>query len=252
MTTTALRQETLPSSAAPALRSRRSRRRLLLVWSAPVALVAVALAARMIGMTIVNDRGVDAFNRGGYGSSPTGFELLQTANVLQRWVAPFNHGDSLFRQKKYRQAESQFRSALDLAPAGRSCMVRVNLVLTVESIGDAQVVAKSLPGAIVAYQRAVGTADAGHCPLGARQHTGERLAQARAEIAAKLAALGAKPPAKPDNTTSKQQQQTPPPSPDSNQKTKLQQENDNAQRDNQKERDHYDPNSDGLPNDKNW
>jgi hypothetical protein len=131
-------------------------------------------------------------------------------------------------------------------------MVRVNLVLTVESIGDAQVVAKSLSGAIVAYQRAVGIADAGRCPLGRRQQTGERLAQARAEIAAKLAALGAKPPAKPDDTTSKQQQQTPPPSPDSSQKTKLQQENDNAQQGNQKERDQYEPKASGLPNDKNW
>ncbi|PZS13560.1 MAG: hypothetical protein DLM57_16550 [Pseudonocardiales bacterium] len=236
MTTTLPRQQKLPGRAAAArtVRSRGSRRRSLLAWSAPVVLAAVMLAMRMIGMTIENDRGVDAFSKGSYGPSSTHFGRLQTANVLQRWVAPFNRGDSLFGQKRYAQAAAEFRTALGLAPADRTCMVRVNLVLAIESIGDAKVAAKSLPDAARNYQTALRTAAAASCPPGAARRTGERLAQARAEIAAKLEALSGQPQPSPGQPNPKPPQPQPPPD---TKKTQLQQRNDKAQREDQHQRD---------------
>ncbi|MGI8647377.1 MAG: tetratricopeptide repeat protein [Mycobacteriales bacterium] len=227
MTQTPRGRGNLPGRVAQPVRSRRSRRRLLLAWSAPVALIVLALAVRMVGMTIVNDHAIDAFGNGRYGPSSTGFERLQTANVLERWVAPFNRGDSLYEQKRYGQAAEEFRRALGLASADRSCMVRVNLVLTIESIGDAKLAAKSLQDAVHSYQSALSIVDAASCPLGTTQHTGEQLAQAYAEIVAKLKALDAKPQPKPSQTNPKQPQPQPPPD---NKGSKLQERNDRAQR----------------------
>jgi hypothetical protein len=203
------------------------------VWSAPLALAVTALALRMIGMTIVDDHALDAFGRGRYGPSATWFGRLQTANALERWVAPFNRGDSLYEQKKFAQAAAQFRTALGLAPTGRTCMVRVNLVLTVEAIGDSQAAAKSAQAART-YQTALSAADAGTCPLGAPQRTGERMAQVYAEIVTKLKALGAQPQPQPAQGQTNPTQPQPPADP---KQTELQQRNDKAQRSDQQHQD---------------
>ena len=164
---------------------RRQRRRRLLWASAPVVLVVALVALKAISMPLINDRGIDAFDRGDSASATDRFDALAVGNVVQRHIAPFNLGDARFVARDFDGARAQFERALDLAPADDRCRVLVNLVMTVEALGDDRAESDDSDGARALYTEALGMIEESACPFD-RDGTGERLDEAKDRLADKI------------------------------------------------------------------
>lgn len=147
------------TTATPATRAERRRR--LLVRSAAPAALALLIAAKLIGTPVLNAMAINAYEQGA--SDAAQYErsqrLLTQAGVLsvfERVIPPFNQGDVLFRMGDFVGAQAQFEEALTLASGDVACMVRVNLVLSIEAQGDAL---GDSPGATALYEAALARID---------------------------------------------------------------------------------------------
>ncbi|HEY9408653.1 MAG TPA: hypothetical protein VIP77_03640 [Jiangellaceae bacterium] len=168
---------------------RRGRRRRLLWASAPVVLIValVALVAlKAISMPLINDHGIDAFDRGDSASATDSFDALAFGNVVQRHIAPFNLGDARFVAHDFDGARAQFERALDLASADDRCRVLVNLVMTVEALGDERAESDDPDGARALHTEALGMIEESDCPIDNIDGSGERLDEARDRLADKI------------------------------------------------------------------
>lgn len=165
---------------------RRQRRRRLLWASAPVVLVMALVAAKAISMPLINDGGIDAFDRGDSASAIDRFDALAAGNVVQRHIAPFNLGDAQFVARDFDGARAQFERALDLASADDRCRVLVNLVMTVEALGDDRAESGDSDGARALYTEALGMIEESDCPIDSIDGSGERLDEATDRLADKI------------------------------------------------------------------
>lgn len=165
---------------------RRQRRRRLLWVSAPAVLVVVLVAAKVISMPLINDRGIDAFDRGDSAAATDRFDALAVGNVVQRHIAPFNLGDARFAAGDLDGARSEFERALDLASADARCRVLVNLVVTIEALGDDRAESDDSDGARALYTEALEMTEESDCPIGAGDGSGERLGEAGERLADKI------------------------------------------------------------------
>lgn len=118
---------------------RRRLRRRLLLWSAPVVVVVLLVAVKLLSLPAFAaltqwSYGDREFERGASLSEPLG-----VANVIEPWVHHFDRGTAYAQIGVLDVARGEFVAALDLAPddATISCVIRVNLVLTIEAQGDA-------------------------------------------------------------------------------------------------------------------
>jgi hypothetical protein len=95
-------------------------RRRLLIYSAPLIIVALLAAAKLISVVVVGNSAVSAFAGGDGNAVRADAGVLGVANVVEPAKAPFAAGTA----------------ALDRTDATRSCPVRVNLELVRETQGD--------------------------------------------------------------------------------------------------------------------
>ena len=156
---------TVPTRRRPSPRARR------------IALVVAALAT-VVGVKLVtvgwlSNSGVDAYERKDYGAAEVAFERLSIANVVQRWVAPFDLGVARAANDDLTGAETAFRTALRLDPA--RCETRFNLAATIEAIGDDIQGGARNPVVRQRYEDALAIAEAGTCDP--ETEPGHRLAQ---------------------------------------------------------------------------
>lgn len=114
----------------------RRRYRLYLLGLVP-AVALLSLSARLLLLLHHEDRALAAYQDGRYTVAQRDFALNGVLNPVERWVAPFAEGDARFRRLDYQGAVVAFDHALTLAPAERECLVRVNLGLAHEAVGDA-------------------------------------------------------------------------------------------------------------------
>jgi hypothetical protein len=180
---------------APA-RDRRERRRRLLVWSVLPVLLVLCLSAKLLSAGILADTAARSFAAGDSGGVADAAAGLRIANVIEPHKAPFTEGDGLFLAGDFAAARQRFEEALSLAGTADGCVIRVNLALTIERLGDAQAKAEdpTAAGRLFAEGLAVVKAAPEGCFAGAEsgtdagaveklQQVGERLQQ-KADAAA--------------------------------------------------------------------
>lgn len=149
---------------------KRSRRALRPLWySIPVLVIAVAVSAYLIGLTLWSRSSLGHWTKEEYPVAQAGYEgqMSWTSFGIERWVAHYNLGTTLLRQSALDEGVTELRTAFDLVPKavevepGRlepfsyECRVRVNLGIGIESQADAAREEGSLDDAIASYQEAV-------------------------------------------------------------------------------------------------
>ncbi|MGP9501707.1 tetratricopeptide repeat protein [Specibacter sp. AOP5-B1-6] len=133
-----------PGSAQPQsaqLQSAQSllRRRRRLLWgSSPVVLISVVVAVKLLSLPLSAGLAGTAYDGGDADGTVRAAQAMGTLNVVERYKAHFALGDGHVLRGDFEQARQEFSRALDLVPANESCKVRVNLVLSLEKLGDAQ------------------------------------------------------------------------------------------------------------------
>ncbi|KAE8762752.1 hypothetical protein [Georgenia thermotolerans] len=155
-----------PSAATrPPVPDHLRRRRRLLAWSAPVVALALLAGGVLLGIALGGWYGRSAYEARAYDAAATRFEHLKPSTVLvEPWKAWFNTGTALERAGEHAQAVEELRGAHRLVPKGTTgadgrpdpgtpeCRVRINLSLTLESVGDDARGAGD-PGSAVTYYR---------------------------------------------------------------------------------------------------
>ena len=148
---------------ARAIADARARRRKLLRWSSPVVAV-VGLAAAFLlaicGVVLVGERSYAATS---YTSAAGQFGVLRSVNAVETWKPHYNVGTSEYSSGRFFAATQELEHALTLVPRapegeppGRDeCLVRINLSLSYEGLGDEAARASDHPMAISYYDQAL-------------------------------------------------------------------------------------------------
>lgn len=108
---------------------------LLLAGIAP-ALLAVGLVLKVGVMMTHDDVGRGLFDDGEYTAAAEEFAANRSWNWFEPWVAPFNQGAALHADGDHDAAIAHYRTALDAVPEVDECLVRTNLALAHEALGD--------------------------------------------------------------------------------------------------------------------
>jgi hypothetical protein len=182
--------------------SRLRLRRRLLIYSAPVTVVAVLVIVKLISVVVVGGWAVSAFGRGDGNAVSADAAILGVANVVEPARAPFAAGAAAVLDGRLGDADTHFSAALARTDAARSCPVRVNLELVRETQGDqaASVGDRARAEERYASALAVVTAAPQGCFFGNDDPDPQRRSirhDAATRLAAKRAALNAPPPAMP-------------------------------------------------------
>lgn len=112
------------------------RRRKLLLWSAVPVLLMMLTAAKIFSLGALGNAAADGFDRGDSATVASAASGLAVANIFEPHKALFAAGDALVLVQDYAGARGRFTEALAAAPASDACRIRVNLVLTIEALGD--------------------------------------------------------------------------------------------------------------------
>ncbi|WP_052663643.1 tetratricopeptide repeat protein [Psychromicrobium lacuslunae] len=152
--------ETIPSEPAPTPKpARLVLRRRLLIFTIPLVLLVLLIAGKFLSVSIASAQLNAAFARGDAAGVHSAAGVLKFANLLEPYKAWFNDGDGYVLQGDFEAAKGQFEEALRLAPEKESCKVRVNLVLTLEKLGDAKKAAGDQSGAKALYDNGLAVTD---------------------------------------------------------------------------------------------
>ena len=158
------------------------RRRRLLLASLPIAAVALLLAAKLLSLPAFMGAAADAIERGDEQQASSALDRLSVADVVEPWKSSFARGDAAIVGSDRAAARVQFERALASAPDDAVCVVRANLVLTIEQL--AQDSPDGSAGDLLREGLAVATpGDAERCPRLARV----RLDDAKRRLLDKLA-----------------------------------------------------------------
>ena len=128
-------------ATAPTLdQYRRRLRRRMFLWSAPVVLVVLLVALKLLSLPLFAGLTQHAYDARAYERAASLTAPLGVANVVEPWVHHFDRGTAWARVGVLDVARQEFVTALDLAPEGDetvSCVIRTDLVLVIEAQGDA-------------------------------------------------------------------------------------------------------------------
>ncbi|WP_255769485.1 hypothetical protein [Pseudarthrobacter sulfonivorans] len=128
-----------PGNQSP--RDRLQRRRRLLRWSLLPVLLMLCLAAKLLSVGVFAGTAGSAFEAGNSGALADAAAGLRIANFTEPHKAPLAAGDGLFLAGDYAGARRSFEEALQLAGQTDGCVIRVNLALSIERLGDAKAMA---------------------------------------------------------------------------------------------------------------
>lgn len=174
---------------------RRSTRRTLYLVGALPAVLMLLVSARLVLLLVHQDHGLDAYRSGDFAAARDEFDANQLLNPVERWVAPFGEGDARYRQGDYDGAVASFTVAVSSAPGSKECVVRVNLALAHEKLGDAAAAQGDRRDAEADWTR--GLEALADCPRRADDPTRGRAAEVQARLLEKLAGAPEPPPASP-------------------------------------------------------
>lgn len=211
---------------------KRKRRRLLL-WSAPVVLLVLLLALKFLSLPVFAGQATKSFAANNVQGTLSAAQGMGTFNMVERYKSYFALGDGYVLRKDFAQAKDSFSTALALVPAGESCKVRVNLVLTLEQLGDAKTKAGDSVKALNFYKEASSVVSAAPKDCFAPQSEnnkegeGEKLDQAKKRLAQKQ---GSGSEAQDDQGSTSEQTPTEAPTPEQSKLDKLKDKADQAQK----------------------
>jgi tetratricopeptide (TPR) repeat protein len=133
----------------------RRRRKRLVWWSLPVVLLALATSLKLASLSLTAQDAIDAAETTRFDESIAASDSLMTLNWFEPWVAYYDRGTASALAQEYNDATDDLSVALELAPADRSCDVRVNLALAWEELGDIYAEGGYLRGATLLYDTAL-------------------------------------------------------------------------------------------------
>ena len=176
----------------------RLRRRMLLV-SAPVVVVALLTAYKMISVVLAGDAAVSDFRGHDIGALGDDISAMSFLNVVKPDNVELAKGDLAALNGKLSEADSRFSGLLTRTDAPRSCPVRINAELVRETQGDLAARSGELDQAEQRYLAALAVVkDApGGCFAGNSDPDTDRRAvrnDAAARLADKIRALHTPPP----------------------------------------------------------
>ena len=134
-------------------------RRRLLIYSAPLTVVALLVIVKLISVVIAGDWSVSAFARGDGNAVGADASVLGVANVVEPAKAPFAAGVAAVLDGRLGDADTHFADALARTDPARSCPVRVNLELVRETQGDRAAAAGDRARADERYSSALAVVD---------------------------------------------------------------------------------------------
>ncbi|WP_193605934.1 hypothetical protein [Nocardioides dongkuii] len=114
----------------------RVRNRLYLIGLLPAVLM-LAVSGRVGVLLVQQSSGLSGFEDKQYAEARDDFRANQAVAPFERWVAPFNEGAAEHREKDWPGAIASYEDALAHAPQEWECVVRNNLALAHEAVGDA-------------------------------------------------------------------------------------------------------------------
>lgn len=182
---------------------RRTLRRRLLMFSAPVAIVMLLAVVKLWAVVFAGESARSAYAEGDADALRGDVSTLNVLNVVEPAKALFAAGDLAVLNDRLADADANFSSALARTAPGDSCPVRVNLELVRETTGDRAFAVFDTETAIAVYRSAQDVvADApGGCFEGSTDADEQRRALldgAAARLTVKLdAATAAAPPPPP-------------------------------------------------------
>ena len=225
----------------------RRRRRLLLAWSGLPALLVICLSAKLLSLGVLAGQAATGFEHGDVNAVGSAAAGLGTVNVIEPHKAPFAEGDARVLAGDFEAARQHFEEALVLTGPHDDCVIRVNLVLSIERLGDARLAARDATAAGQLFAEALAVADGapGDCLAAPGQpgtpDAGEKLDQAETRLRQKSeeAKAGEGTGRQPDG-----EKPEAPSEPDPRQQTQLEELKDSArnsqlERNNGQERDEY-------------
>ncbi|MGP0223041.1 MULTISPECIES: hypothetical protein [unclassified Paenarthrobacter] len=115
----------------------KARRRKLALWSLLPALLALAWAAKLLSVGWLGGYASEAFSSSDREALAVAARWLGVANVVEPYKASFAAGDAKVLAGDFAAARRDFEEALEAGAGDDECKVRVNLVLTLERLGDA-------------------------------------------------------------------------------------------------------------------
>lgn len=171
--------------------ARLRRRSRLLLGGLPFVLAFLLAAAKLVGMNAFAQEAIVAFDgkdAGGVASGAAGMGFLDFAETHK---SHFAAGDAAVLAGDWQRARAEFEEALRRTGPDDECTVRVNLVLTIEKLGDAARAAGEAAKAEVIYRDGEAVAEA--APQGCfqqnspqnQQQQGQRLGEAKDRLQSK-------------------------------------------------------------------
>lgn len=116
--------------------SRKVLRRRLIVFSILPAVLLVGIAVKLITMVVYGSSArSDYLAYNSYGLADD-VRTLKSLNVIDSYKPYFADGDRYVLEGKLAEAESEFKKSLSLVSQARSCPVRINLEVVLETLGD--------------------------------------------------------------------------------------------------------------------
>lgn len=112
------------------------RRRKLLLWSVVPVLLMGLIAVKLFSVGALGRNAAEGFERGDAAAVASAASGLALANIFEPHKALFAAGDALVLEQDYAGARTRFEEALAAAPLTDDCKIRVNLVLSIEALGD--------------------------------------------------------------------------------------------------------------------
>lgn len=178
------------------------RRRRLLLWSLVPVLLALCVAAKLLSLGVLADDAASRFAARDGSGLDAAAGGLSVANVVEPHKAPFAAGDAAVVRGDFGAARTEFETALRTVPGGSGdeCMIRVNLTLVIERLGDQRLQAGDPASAAVLYQDALAAArqaPGGCLAPDVAAGAGSRLTEAAERLEGKLNSAGQVPGATP-------------------------------------------------------
>ncbi|WP_120522212.1 hypothetical protein [Arthrobacter celericrescens] len=173
-----------------------ARRRRRLLTAAVPAVVVVAAAAKLLSLAPLGAVAEGAFTGKDGSALAAAAEWLGAVNVIEPYKADFARGDAHVLRGDFAAARASFVTALSGAPERDGCRIRVNLVLSIEKLGDGRGNAGDDAGARTLYQEGLGVihqAPPGCFEPGGEGNTqgeGGRLSDARERLGTKAGQAG--------------------------------------------------------------
>lgn len=200
--------------------ARLRRRRLLLAWGAVPVLAALAVALKLLSLSVFAQQAIWAFDAKDGAGVSSAADGLGVADVIETHKSHFARGDAYVLAGDYTRARAAFEEALRRTGPDDECTVRVNLALSIEKLAVAAQEAGDPARATSLYDDGLAVVEDApegcfepDSPQNQRQQ-GERLGEAEERMQRERAEAQPQPGQQPQGQSGQQQSPSPAPSQD--------------------------------------